>query len=60
MPVGPFETFDACVMHMKGQGHDDDAARRVCGKLQSESHKAQKDGMKMKESGLYSDEIPDY
>lgn len=35
-PVGPWPTFDACVLAMQGQGHDEDAARAICGAIEQQ------------------------
>jgi len=40
MPVGPYETFDACVVAMQGKGHDEESARRICGEMEKETHMA--------------------
>ncbi len=37
MPVGPYETFDACLLAMKDKGHSEESARAICGKLQAET-----------------------
>lgn len=37
MPIGRFENFDACVLAMKAQGHDEESARRICGALERDS-----------------------
>jgi phage I-like protein len=36
MPFAGFEDFDACVVHMEGEGYSSDVAHRICGKLQAE------------------------
>jgi hypothetical protein len=34
---GPWENFDACLVHMEGKGgYDEDTAKKICGKLQLE------------------------
>lgn len=35
MPFAGFEDFDACVIAQVGKGHDEETARRICGKLQA-------------------------
>ena len=41
-PFGPFKSFNDCLSHMTkpksegGGGYDDEIARKVCGRLQSE------------------------
>ncbi len=37
MPVGPFPTFDACVLEIQSQGNSEDEARRICGALERET-----------------------
>ncbi len=39
MPVGPYPTFDACVVAQKRQGKSDESARAICGMLEQESKK---------------------
>lgn len=36
-PVGPFETFDECVEAQLARGHDEDAARRICGAIERDT-----------------------
>src|SRR5574341_2536400 len=33
MPIGPYKDFDACVLAMKGKGHSQEEARRMCGAM---------------------------
>lgn len=35
-------TFDQCVMHQKGTGHDEESARKICGQLQADQEKTEK------------------
>lgn len=37
MPVGPYETFDACVIDQKSKGHDDESARAICGEIEKKT-----------------------
>lgn len=37
MPVGPYKTFADCVRAQKRKGHDDESARKICGKLEKQS-----------------------
>lgn len=38
MPFAGFPDFDACVLHMKEkEGHDEESAKKICGKLQAEA-----------------------
>jgi len=41
-PFAGFEDFGACVASMRAQGHDDESARAICGRLQADdpAHKA--------------------
>lgn len=41
-PFAGFEDFDACVASMRAQGHNDESARAICGRLQADdpAHKA--------------------
>jgi hypothetical protein len=52
MPFAGFEDFAACVLHMKGQGHGEEEARRICGRLQAdaEGEKTVKQGATKKEA----------
>jgi DNA adenine methylase len=38
-PFSGFETFDACVTEMQGQGKSESAARAICGRLQEQAEK---------------------
>lgn len=40
MPFDRFRDFDDCVAKMKAQGHDDESARRLCGRLQADAERA--------------------
>lgn len=42
LPFAGYENFEACVLDQVSRGHDDEAARRICGALQEESDKAQR------------------
>lgn len=43
-PFAGFRNFDECVKEMRGQGYDEDAARRICGKLYWEHERGRKKG----------------
>ncbi|HET9063687.1 MAG TPA: hypothetical protein VFO62_10400 [Candidatus Binatia bacterium] len=40
MPIGyscEFPTFEACVRAQRSQGHTEEEARRICGRIQAET-----------------------
>lgn len=41
MPVGRWETFGQCVAAQRKKGYNEEQARRICGHIQKQSHKAQ-------------------
>lgn len=43
MPVGPYKTFAACIAAQKKKGKSDEAARKICGKMQKTSHDSKKE-----------------
>lgn len=50
MPVGPYATFDACVA-AKRKKYGTEAAKKICGKMQAQSHK--KRGKKKSHASKY-------
>lgn len=43
MPVGPYQTFERCVIAQKNKGKSEEAARKICGEIQKKSHEARRD-----------------
>ena len=39
MPFAGFVNFDACVVHMKGKGHSEEEARKICGAMERDQGK---------------------
>jgi hypothetical protein len=41
MPVGPFKTFDECVVAQKAKGHDEESAKRICGEIEKRANQSE-------------------
>ena len=37
MPIGPYDTFEACVIDQQSKGYDPDAAARICGEMEEDA-----------------------
>ncbi|HUS95765.1 MAG TPA: hypothetical protein VMX97_03385, partial [Hyphomicrobiaceae bacterium] len=37
MPFAGYKNFDACLLEQVKKGHDQESARKICGKLQAET-----------------------
>lgn len=42
MPTGPYETFGRCVSAQKKKGHDENSARKICGKIEKNTKESMK------------------
>lgn len=40
MPFGPYEDWDACILDQTSKGHDEESAKRICGRLQADLERA--------------------